>query len=270
MRYELKSYKSKKRKTLFFRRIRSIIILFLLVFLFSKGFDLISSRINKKSSMDNLQIGNEILMEDEKEVVVDPNRKTILIDPGHGGNDSGTIGTTGTYEKDINLSISKKLYAALKENGYGAILSRIEDEFMDRYERVDFANKTSADVLISIHANAIEKYPDVTGTEILYFPTANDENMYSSKNLAEIIIENLTASTTSRSRGAVPRKDLILLIDTKMPSILIETGFLSNVTEEALLKDSDYQDLIVQGIIDGLDAYFAQEEPATETEQATP
>jgi N-acetylmuramoyl-L-alanine amidase len=184
-------------------------------------------------------------------------KKVIVIDPGHGGKDSGTIGFNNSYEKDINLDISKKLYKKLKSMGYKVILTRATDEFIDNNTRADIANKKRARVFISIHGNAIENNNTVNGVQVLYYPdresTINDPN---SDSLAQIILDKLLEETGADNKGIVDRPDLIVLNQTKMPAIIVECGFLSNESEEKLLLTDDYQDKIVDSIVDGLENYF--------------
>ncbi len=183
--------------------------------------------------------------------------KVIVIDAGHGGKDPGTIGISGNYEKDINLEISKKLAEKLKLKGYKIILTRDSDEYVDNPSRAELANKKRARVFISIHGNAIENNNSINGVQVLYYPdresTIGDLN---NNELARILRNSLINGTGAIDKGIIERKDLIVLNQTKMPAIIIEYGFLSNENEERLLLTDDYQNKIVNSIVDGLEEYL--------------
>ncbi len=184
--------------------------------------------------------------------------KVIVIDGGHGGKDPGTIGFSGNYEKNINLEVSKKLKKKLKSNGYKVILTRDSDEYVDNLVRAKLANKKKARVFISIHGNAMENNNSTNGIQVLYYPnresTIGDLN---NNELAQIMMKSLINGTGANDKGIIEREDLIVLNQTKMPAIIIECGFLSNEKEEKLLLTDDYQNKMVDSIIDGLEEYFS-------------
>lgn len=185
-------------------------------------------------------------------------KKVIVIDAGHGGKDPGTIGLSGNYEKDINLQISEKLAKKLKSSGYKIILTRDSDEYLDNLSRAELANKKRARVFISIHGNAMEDNSSIDGIQVLYYPnresTVGDVN---NNELARIVMESLINGTGAVDKGIIERDDLIVLNQTKMPAILIEYGFLSNEKEEKLLLSEDYQNKVVDSIVNGLEKYFS-------------
>ena len=184
--------------------------------------------------------------------------KIIVIDPGHGGIDPGAIGFSGSYEKDINMEITKKLKEKLKSNGYKVISTRDNDESVDNLLRAEMANKKRARVFISIHGNSMEDNSSVNGIQVLYYPdresTIGDLN---NNEFAQIMMNSIANGTSARDRGIVEREDLIVLNQTKMPAIIIECGFLSNENEEKLLLTDDYQNKIVDSIVDGLEEYVS-------------
>lgn len=185
-------------------------------------------------------------------------KKVIVIDPGHGGKDSGTIGFSGNYEKDINLQISKKLSKKLKSMGYKIVLTRDNDEYIDNLVRAEIANNKRARVLVSVHCNSLENNSTVDGIQVLYYPDREStvDNLNNNE-LAQIMLSSLIDGTGAKDRGMVEREDLIVLNQTKMPAILIECGFLSNENEERLLLADDYQNKMVDLIADGLEEYFS-------------
>lgn len=181
----------------------------------------------------------------------------IVVDAGHGGSDPGTIGFSGSYEKDINLVIARKLKEKLDLNGYKVILTRDSDEYVDNMLRAKVANKKRARVFISIHANAMENNNSTNGVQVLYYPnresTIGDLN---NNDFARIIMDSLLNGTSAVDKGIVEREELIVLNQTKMPAVIVETGFLSNQKEEKLLLTDEYQNKIVDSIVKGLEIYF--------------
>ena len=185
--------------------------------------------------------------------------KVIVIDPGHGGLDQGA--TRGKYiESDITLQISKKLAHNLSQAGAMVIMLRENesdlagDEFTgtigqhkreDMKKRVAKANQARADLYISIHTNAV---PNTvwTGAQTFYKP--NDEE---SKIIAKAVQEELSKTLGNTKRKAAPG-GYFVLNHTKMPAILIETGFISNPGEAALLADSKYQSKLAFAIFSGV------------------
>ena len=185
-------------------------------------------------------------------------KKVIVVDAGHGGNDPGAIGFNGSYEKDINFEISQKLEEKLKSRGYKVVLTRNNDEYIDNIERIKLANKKKARVFISIHSNSIENNSSTKGIQVLYYPnresTIGDLN---NNELAQIIMTALINGTDAVDKGIIERADLIVLNQTKMPAILIECGFLTNSNEEKLLLTDEYQNRLVDSIVEGLEKYFS-------------
>lgn len=216
-----------------FRKIRRTILIALVIFIVFKGIVFIFSDFKSLE-------------------------KVIAIDAGHGGKDPGAIGFNGNYEKDINLEISQKLEEKLKLNGYKVISTRDSDEYVDNHLRAKLANKKRSRVFISIHGNAMEDNSSTNGIQVLYYPnrksTIGDLN---NNELAQIMMDSIINGTGAIDKGIVEREDLIVLNQTKMPAILIECGFLSNENEEKLLLRDDYQNKIVDSIIDGLEEYFS-------------
>lgn len=184
--------------------------------------------------------------------------KVIVIDAGHGGVDPGTIGFTGSYEKDINLAISRKLAEKLKEAGYKIISTRDDDTYVENIERADLANKKRARVFISIHGNALENNTSTHGLQVLYYPSRTSTIGDPDNNeLAKIMMASLIDGTGAVDKGIKERKELIVLNQTKMPAMIIECGFLSNEREEELLLTDSYQNKIVDSVVDGLERYFS-------------
>ncbi len=223
-----------------------------------------------------------------------PGIKTIVLDPGHGGKDSGAIGYQRRYEKRAVLQIALKCAKELKKRGYKVYLTRSKDYFVKLRDRTKFANRKKADLFISIHANAAprkSKYLSSKGLETFFLSPdrsnrskhiaalENRSDMtdmdYYSKNIflsvlnrAKIVQANKMALDVQqgilkslRSRysvvdGGVREAPFWVLVGAQMPAILIETGYITNPTEALRLFNFQYQKLLAKGIADGVDNYF--------------
>lgn len=217
----------------------------------------ITFRISVQHTILSKNKDNKISISLKKNENIRPEDRLVVVDPGHGGKDPGAISSNGTKEKDVVLAISQKLNKGLKAKGYNTLMIRDGDFFIDKYERAKIANINEADMFISIHANAFKENPEVSGIEILYCPTnSNNTDQRNNYELAKIISEELINSLGAKDRGLVKAPNTVVIRDTKMPAILIETGFLTNPEEEELIQDEDYQNKMVEAIIIGIEKYF--------------
>lgn len=182
--------------------------------------------------------------------VLEANGKRVVIDPGHGGSDPGTIGLDGSYEKDINLDLAILLEKELRKKGYDVIMTRTRDEYIHTRDRASMANRSGADIVLSIHCNYIEDSPDIFGSQVLYYK--GEEN----KKLASLILKHMVKNSKGQNKGVVERNDLQILFDTKMPAFIIESGFLSNRGECLALQKKAYQEKLIKGIIDALEVWY--------------
>lgn len=175
----------------------------------------------------------------------------IAVDPGHGGMDEGCF-YDGVLEKDINLQIALTLQKQLEGRGYEVLLLRDSDIYMEKEERVRQANLNMADVYISIHQNI---YEDQTaeGVEVWYDAA---DGKRESRRLAKLVQGHVVQKTQAVERKMREDDSLYVIRETKMPSCLIETGFLSNGKERGLLMTKEYQEQIAQGIAEGLELFF--------------
>ena len=194
--------------------------------------------------------------------------RIILIDPGHGGFDGGAVSPMGTVEKDINLKISIKLKDKLEEQGYKVVMTREDDRALydkntpkgskkksDLNNRCKLKTESNCNMFISIHLN---KFPESKyyGAQVWHSKNAESEK------LAKIIQENFNAdidSTNNRVEKPANGKYKILRCNDEMPSIIIECGFLSNLTEENKLKDAKYQENIAECIKKSINMYFEKQ-----------
>lgn len=175
----------------------------------------------------------------------------IVLDAGHGGKDQGANGGNA-IEKEITLEIAKKTEECLKEAGYKVKLTRDDDTFVELEERAEYANQKKAKVFVSIHCNSSED-GEGNGIETFYSEQKGEE----SEKLAVLIQENLIEQTNARDREA-KTADYAVIVRTKMPAVLVETGFLSDAEERALLEQDEYQNHLAKGIADGIIGYLEQ------------
>jgi N-acetylmuramoyl-L-alanine amidase len=177
-------------------------------------------------------------------------KKTIVVDPGHGGSDPGAVGATGLQEKAVTLDISKRVAAMLSEAGAKAVLTRTDDVSVFLPERVKVAAEERADIFISVHANA-GRTETSSGTETLFC-----SSVPMSRRLAEHVQTSLVRAIGLPDRGVRERPDLYVIREAKMPSCLVEVVFMSNLTEELLLMDPGFRDRAARGITKGIWSYF--------------
>ena len=185
--------------------------------------------------------------------------KVIYIDPGHGGLDPGTV-YKNIYEKDINLSICKKLKEILEEEGAIVYLTRYGDYDLssnsfsrkrsDLNNRARIINESKADIYISIHLNSI-KSSTWSGAQVFY-----DDVNKNNYDLA-IIMQNQLKEDLKTSREVKEIKTMLMNRKIKIPGVLIEAGFLSNASDRYLLQQEDYQYKIAESIKKGIVRYFS-------------
>ena len=172
---------------------------------------------------------------------------TIVIDPGHGGNDRGTTGSRGTDEKDITLLTSELLAAKLKAAGANVVMTREADTYVPLRKRVAVSHQADADAFISIHYDA---NPDSRVTGFTTYYTHSQQ-----KELAATINDGLASSISLRNRGSQPG-DFLVLRENRQNAILIELGFLSNAAEERIMTNDMFREQASHGIYQGLLDYF--------------
>ncbi len=206
---------------------------------------------------------------------------TIIVDAGHGGHDSGAIGTVDygngpkeVYEKDIVLAISRMVVAELNERYpyLNIVETRTDDTYLTLQERSDIANQYYGNgVFISIHVNSYTQ-GSAEGFEVWHIPegtmryshgeclseSENTQLYHESRGFAGNVLDGLeeTIGPYARNRGLWER-NFYVLTHTFVPSVLVEGGFLSNVREATNLSTQWYQNLITQGVLDGVEAYLA-------------
>lgn len=225
---------------------------------------------------------------------------TVALDPGHGGEDPGAIGANGSREKDIVLAIAKRLKAQLEKlPNVRVMLTRDGDYFVPLGMRVQKARRVQADLFVSIHADAFIR-PTARGSSVFVLSEkgasstaarwlANKENLADSiggvniktrdRQLASVLLDLSTTAQISDSlklgkavlgeigginrlhKASVEQAGFAVLKAPDIPSILVETAFISNPEEEAKLNDNGYQDQIAAAITKGIKSYFAKHPP---------
>ena len=178
-------------------------------------------------------------------------RPIVVIDPGHGGPDPGAVGIGGLRETDIVLDIGMQVAALLEQQGIGVIITRNAEYDLGLAPRVQMANQARATVFVSIHANAISmSRPDVNGVETYYHA--------SGRALADTIHQTILEDVeVSRDRG-VRQARFYVLRHTTMPSVLLETGFVTGAQDAARLRDPDYRRRMSAAIARGILRYLGR------------
>ena len=166
----------------------------------------------------------------------------VYLDPGHGGSDPGAI-ANGVREKDLNLEIALGVRKRLENIGVTVYMSRETDKFVSLQDIVNGANSIMPDAFISIHQNSFGN-PSVNGIETYWYKTNVD------KELANNLQTELINNTKANNRG-IKYDDYYVVKNTKVPSALIESGFISNVDEANRLKSKEYQNIIIDSIANG-------------------
>ena len=187
--------------------------------------------------------------------------KRIVLDPGHGGSDTGAIGPTGVTEKSIALRIAKRLKVLLEAEGAEVILTRTEDtevspkkaqatDVEELQARCDIANQNSADIFLSIHLDAFSG-PEAHGTTGYYYEMGSAD----SRRLADCIKRGVLRRLGTFDRGTKPCAFYVCR-HTDMPAMLLETAFVSNPREEQMMNSEEGVENAAQGIAAGIAEYF--------------
>jgi len=186
-------------------------------------------------------------------------RTHIVIDPGHGGEDFGTYSNTRPryHEKYLTLATARMLKEQLQKMGYRVSLSRDKDVFVSLPKRLHFAKHKRATMFVSIHFNSAPNI-EAQGLEVFYYHSQTQVNRSdASQLLAESILSNVQHSTHAHSRG-VKHGNFAVVRDSKIPAILIEGGFLTNLEELDNLKSVAYLERIAHGIAKGIERYLRE------------
>lgn len=204
------------------------------------------------NSVVNTPVASDVALSNVK-------NKIITIDPGHGGSDSGAVGPNGYTEKEGAFAISQKVASILNQSGAKVVMTRDSD--VDVYgpnasarnelqARVDVGNRVNSDIFVSIHCNAFVN-PAANGTQTFYYGSS-----YQGQRLAQNIQEKMIESNGLRDRG-ISTCNFYVVKHSYMPAVLIETAFITNYDEEALLSDDEWQTTMAKAIAEGINEYFS-------------
>ncbi|PUD52650.1 N-acetylmuramoyl-L-alanine amidase [Helicobacter pylori] len=242
---------------------------------------------------------NQVFIAEKNDTFIKTKRKKhkkIVLDAGHGGKDCGAMSANLVCEKDIVLEVVKFLHKELKKRGYSVLLTRDKDVYIDLVGRTELANKKSADLFISMHANSIPKHStsNAHGIETYFLSTARSERarkvaeqenkddvnlmdyfskslLLNSLNTQRLIVSNKLAIDVQYGMlqsirknypdvvdGGVREGPFWVLAGALMPSILIEIGYNSHAIESKRIQSKPYQKILAKGIADGIDSFFSK------------
>ncbi|GAA7891514.1 N-acetylmuramoyl-L-alanine amidase [Helicobacter pylori] len=242
---------------------------------------------------------NQVFIAEKNDAFIKTKRKKhkkIVLDAGHGGKDCGAMSANLVCEKDIVLEVVKFLHKELKKRGYSVLLTRDKDIYIDLVARTELANKKSADLFISVHANSIPKRStsNAHGIETYFLSTARSERarkvaeqenkdnvnlmdyfskslLLNSLNTQRLIVSNKLAIDVQYGMlqsirknypdvvdGGVREGPFWVLAGALMPSVLIEIGYNSHAIESKRIQSKPYQKILAKGIADGIDSFFSK------------
>ncbi len=242
---------------------------------------------------------NQVFIAEKNDTFIKTKRKKhkkIVLDAGHGGKDCGAMSANLVCEKDIVLEVVKFLHKELKKRGYSVLLTRDKNIYIDLVARTELANRKSADLFISVHANSIPKHStsNAHGIETYFLSTARSERarkvaeqenkddvnlmdyfskslLLNSLNTQRLIVSNKLAIDVQYGMlqsvrknypdvvdGGVREGPFWVLAGALMPSILIEIGYNSHAIESKRIQSKPYQKILAKGIADGIDSFFSK------------
>ncbi len=242
---------------------------------------------------------NQVFIAEKNDTLIKTKRKKhkkIVLDAGHGGKDCGAMSANLVCEKDIVLEVVKFLHKELKKRGYSVLLTRDKDIYIDLVGRTELANRKSADLFISVHANSVPKRStsNAHGIETYFLSTARSERarkvaeqenkddvnlmdyfskslLLNSLNTQRLIVSNKLAIDVQYGMlqsirknypdvvdGGVREGPFWVLAGALMPSILIEIGYNSHAIESKRIQSKPYQKILAKGIADGIDSFFSK------------
>ncbi len=259
--------------------------------------EILKKEILKKEAKNESK--NQVFIAEKNDAFIKNKRKKhkkIVLDAGHGGKDCGAMSANLVCEKDIVLEVVKFLHKELKKRGYSVLLTRDKDIYIDLVARTELANKKSADLFISVHANSIPKRStsNAHGIETYFLSTARSERarkvaeqenkddvnlmdyfskslLLNSLNTQRLIVSNKLAIDVQYGMlqsirknypdvvdGGVREGPFWVLAGALMPSILIEIGYNSHAIESKRIQSKPYQKILAKGIADGIDSFFSK------------
>ena len=194
----------------------------------------------------------------------------IIIDPGHGGEDHGTVSRSGLTEKEVVLDMALRTEKYLKQIGFEVLMTRTTDQFIRLEDRVTFCEERRGDLFLSIHANSAPNKQAVGFETFFHSPNMDvkgiekyggfltylslDSKQKKSLKLAKLVQSEMEELTLAQNRGIKMAKFHVLKY-SPVPAVLVETGFLSNPTEASLLNAPDYRDKIALALAQSIRRY---------------
>ncbi len=259
------SQRRRHRKRLFQRVRRDVIYIALFIGVFAAAsFVLGIIRTSDDTDMVEAQkISNVSLLEETLDIEedysvilnltdVDLTGITVVVDPGHGGEDPGCM-SGSIWECDINLAIAEKVTELLEMYGATVIMTRTEDEYLSLTDRAEIANEAEADYFVSLHCNSYDDDSSISGLECYYYPGMEDGEVF-----AAAITAYMEENTDINVRK-YEDSDLSVLRNTTMTAVLIEMGYMSSPTELKQLTSDSYQTELAQAIAEGIVFAISQE-----------
>ncbi|ALV21555.1 N-acetylmuramoyl-L-alanine amidase [Carnobacterium antarcticum] len=192
---------------------------------------------------------------------INPFKKTVYVDAGHGGKDPGAQ-SGGAKEKDLNLKVALKVRDKLEQKGYNVVMSRTTDVFLELSEIARKANNSKADIFVSIHHNSFNQ--NAYGIESYSYNSLGNSTNPMSKNISRLTSSEKLAKSSQQqmisysgayNRGA-KKADFHVIRETNMPAVLLELGFIDNASERSKLVTNNYQEKLANGIVQGIVDYF--------------
>lgn len=218
-----------------------------------------TTMLDYQESFDNRQLKLTFVTAPETEIsqakptpsviTKNPNVKTIIVDAGHGGSDVGAT-REGIYEKDITLDIAQRLCNLLRKKGYNALMVRNTDVYVTLQDRVAFSEKNGGDLFVSVHVNS-SVTPEGNGLETHYYTPQSYE-------FGQVVHKEFASAINSKDRGLFKSK-FYVINHTTCPSILVETGFISNPDERQALLTNERKQKTAEAIAKGIFRYLGKE-----------
>jgi N-acetylmuramoyl-L-alanine amidase len=181
-----------------------------------------------------------------------PRGAVVVLDAGHGGKDPGAIGVNGLREKDVNLSVARRVAELLGRAGVDVRLTRGGDGFLELDDRAAFSNRARAELFVSIHANSYPANRNVRGFDVYVARSASDCSVRAARTIAG----RFQAAGIAVHGHQPKRADYRVLVKTAGPAVLVELGFLSNPSEANRLRSSGYQRQLAAALADGILAHL--------------
>ncbi len=203
---------------------------------------------------ENRAVDNALCVYLKKEIKGDKKMPLIGVDIGHGGKDPGAIGKNGLNEKDVTLSVGRKVIDSLKRCGFDVFATRTTDVYLSLKERVDMLNKAKVDLVTSIHVNSTDKpEPNYVANFIV---ARGGRAEKAAKVIQEELVKATGWSKPDSPDGVIVSSNLYIVKKTDAPAVISELGFISNPTQEKQLSDTSFHEVLAEAIVKGICKHF--------------